>query len=195
MFKTAYVWFKNLTAAGRAGVVIASLVGFSAVGAATNNAQQPTNTSKKPSTVQQTSQITHKTLVVTEPIAYRTVEQNDSSLAKGTKKVVTVGKNGVQTITYKVTYTNGVETSRTKTTSEVTTQPVDEVIAIGTYEAPSLDCPNGTYTNSYGNTVCRPYESSTAPAGATAKCYDGTYSFSQHRSGTCSHHGGVQEWL
>ncbi len=32
------------------------------------------------------------------------------------------------------------------------------------------------------------------PAGATAKCADGTYSFSQHRSGTCSHHGGVTQW-
>ncbi|HYT45260.1 MAG TPA: DUF3761 domain-containing protein, partial [Methylomirabilota bacterium] len=28
-----------------------------------------------------------------------------------------------------------------------------------------------------------------------AKCSDGTYSFSQHRSGTCSHHGGVAQWL
>jgi Protein of unknown function (DUF3761) len=36
---------------------------------------------------------------------------------------------------------------------------------------------------------------SSSPAGATAKCADGTYSFSQHRSGTCSHHGGVAEWL
>ena len=34
-----------------------------------------------------------------------------------------------------------------------------------------------------------------APAGATARCRDGTYSFSQHRSGTCSHHGGVAVWL
>jgi hypothetical protein len=34
-----------------------------------------------------------------------------------------------------------------------------------------------------------------APAGATALCRDGTYSFSQHRSGTCSHHGGVARWL
>jgi hypothetical protein len=34
-----------------------------------------------------------------------------------------------------------------------------------------------------------------APPGATARCRDGTYSFSQHRSGTCSHHGGVAEWL
>jgi hypothetical protein len=34
-----------------------------------------------------------------------------------------------------------------------------------------------------------------APTGATAHCRDGTYSFSKHRSGTCSHHGGVAMWL
>jgi Protein of unknown function (DUF3761) len=33
------------------------------------------------------------------------------------------------------------------------------------------------------------------PTGATAKCKDGTYSKSAHRSGTCSSHGGVAEWL
>ena len=33
------------------------------------------------------------------------------------------------------------------------------------------------------------------PVGATAVCRDGTYSFSLHRSGTCSHHGGVTTWL
>lgn len=33
------------------------------------------------------------------------------------------------------------------------------------------------------------------PTGASAKCRDGTYSFSQHRRGTCSHHGGVAGWL
>jgi Protein of unknown function (DUF3761) len=36
---------------------------------------------------------------------------------------------------------------------------------------------------------------STDPTGATAKCKDGTYSKSQHHSGTCSSHGGVAEWL
>jgi hypothetical protein len=30
---------------------------------------------------------------------------------------------------------------------------------------------------------------------ATARCEDGTYSYSQHRSGTCSWHGGVDEWM
>ncbi len=63
--------------------------------------------------------------------------------------------------------------------------------------------PNGSftegagYTNSQGNRV----RSSTRtpdnqpPAGATAQCRDGTYSFSQSRRGTCSHHGGVARWL
>ncbi|MDB5580983.1 MAG: hypothetical protein JWR80_6159 [Bradyrhizobium sp.] len=32
------------------------------------------------------------------------------------------------------------------------------------------------------------------PNGATAKCRDNTYSFSAHRSGTCSRHGGVAQW-
>ncbi len=34
-----------------------------------------------------------------------------------------------------------------------------------------------------------------APAGATAKCRDGTWSMSKTHSGSCSHHGGVASWL
>lgn len=34
-----------------------------------------------------------------------------------------------------------------------------------------------------------------ATGGPTAICNDGTASYSQHRSGTCSHHGGVGQWL
>ena len=51
------------------------------------------------------------------------------------------------------------------------------------------------YTNSSGNVVHSPAYSNTVPVNATAQCRDGTYSFSQHRSGTCSHHGGVIQWL
>jgi hypothetical protein len=54
---------------------------------------------------------------------------------------------------------------------------------------------NGTYVNSKGETVKRPENCSSAPQGATAQCADGTYSFSQSRRGTCSHHGGVAKWL
>jgi hypothetical protein len=59
----------------------------------------------------------------------------------------------------------------------------------------AANCGGDYYINSDGNCVHRPEQAPTAPTGATAKCNDGTYSFSQHRSGTCSHHGGVAEWL
>ena len=51
------------------------------------------------------------------------------------------------------------------------------------------------YTNVYGNRVQSPTYYSTYPAGATALCRDGTYSFSRSRRGTCSHHGGVARWF
>jgi Protein of unknown function (DUF3761) len=56
-------------------------------------------------------------------------------------------------------------------------------------------CGADSYVNVDGNCVHRPTTAATAPAGATAQCVDGTYSFSQHRQGTCSHHGGVATWL
>ncbi|HEV8432069.1 MAG TPA: DUF3761 domain-containing protein [Thermoanaerobaculia bacterium] len=52
------------------------------------------------------------------------------------------------------------------------------------------------YINSDGKRIPSPQLSpSGPPAGATAQCNDGSYSFSRHRSGTCSHHGGVRQWL
>lgn len=57
--------------------------------------------------------------------------------------------------------------------------------------------PNGSfvegagYTNSQGNKVRSPTRTpdNQPPAGATVQYRDGTYSFSQSRRGTCSHHG------
>jgi hypothetical protein len=57
------------------------------------------------------------------------------------------------------------------------------------------ECGPDYYRNVDGVCVHRPENADQPPAGATAQCNDGTYSFSQHRSGTCSHHGGVRRWL
>jgi hypothetical protein len=53
------------------------------------------------------------------------------------------------------------------------------------------------YVNSNGEWVPSPTRTADGqpPAGATAQCRDGTYSFSKNRRGTCSHHGGVVRWL
>jgi resuscitation-promoting factor RpfB len=63
-------------------------------------------------------------------------------------------------------------------------------------QKPSSSCDSAThYINSSGSCVLRPTDPGDAPGGASAKCKDGTLSFSQHRSGTCSRHGGVAQWL
>jgi len=56
---------------------------------------------------------------------------------------------------------------------------------------------HGRYTNKAGADVHSPAHTVTgqAPAGASAKCRDGSFSFSQNHRGTCSHHGGVAAWL
>lgn len=53
----------------------------------------------------------------------------------------------------------------------------------------------GYYTATSGHRVHGPVASSHRPAGATAHCRDGTWSFSESHRGTCSWHGGVAQWL
>jgi|SRR5690348_7355872 len=86
-----------------------------------------------------------------------------------------------------------------------TTVPQRGCVVIGIYSkaapasgdrtAPTI--PRGFYTDRQGQAVRRPERtlSSQAPPGASAQCRDGSYSFSAHRRGTCSHHGGVARWL
>jgi hypothetical protein len=52
-----------------------------------------------------------------------------------------------------------------------------------------------------GPAPANPPPSTSAPSKApvagqpTARCKDGTMSYSKHHTGSCSHHGGVAEWL
>lgn len=55
---------------------------------------------------------------------------------------------------------------------------------------------HGHYRSHDGSSVHQPARSRDGmkPDGATARCRDGTWSFSHSRSGTCSRHGGVASW-
>lgn len=86
---------------------------------------------------------------------------------------------------------NASQGLRPTVSSEGTTQ---KNVAPATYVNSGLSNDN-YYTNSAGNEVHSPAYSNTVPAGASAQCRDGTYSFSQSRRGTCSHHGGVAAWI
>ncbi|MFY1672482.1 G5 domain-containing protein [Plantactinospora sp. WMMB334] len=71
------------------------------------------------------------------PFGERTVQ--DSSLAKGKRKVRTAGVEGSKTLTYEVTYVNGVPTSKKLVDEVVTKRPVTRVVAVGTKETRKCD--------------------------------------------------------
>jgi resuscitation-promoting factor RpfB len=88
--------------------------------------------------------VTKKTVKETKSIRYGTREVDDDSLAEGKTKVRVKGVNGVRTITYEVTLTDGNETARKQVSSVVTRKPVTQVIAIGTKQAGNGCDPNYT---------------------------------------------------
>lgn len=93
--------------------------------------------------------------------------------------------------------TSSGNTSAPTTSTDTTPTATDNPDTTNTGASDTNLSNDNTYTNVDGTTVHSPADSTdgTVPAGATAQCVDGTYSFSQHHSGTCSHHGGVATWL
>ncbi|NTW46010.1 MAG: DUF348 domain-containing protein [Candidatus Moranbacteria bacterium] len=66
-------------------------------------------------------------------IAYETKTKEDDSLSWRKKVVETKGENGVRTYRYRVSYHDGKEVSRKLLGTEVTKEPVAEVVVQGTY--------------------------------------------------------------
>ncbi len=65
-------------------------------------------------------------------LAHETVYVNDPSLPEGHSQVLIPGEDGQMLVKASVVYVNGLETSRNVLQETVTTQPVDEIVALGT---------------------------------------------------------------
>jgi uncharacterized protein YabE (DUF348 family) len=83
------------------------------------------------------------------PLPHGSTEVDDPDSYVGTRTVTQQGVDGVQTATFRVTVTDGVETGREKVGVEVTKQPVDEQVGVGSKPkpappAPSPDAPPST---------------------------------------------------
>ena len=72
----------------------------------------------------------------TETIPYETQKVNDSSIYKGSSKVVVRGRVGTRSVVADVTYVDNKEVSREILSSQVTQNPVTEVIHVGTKTPP-----------------------------------------------------------
>ena len=70
-------------------------------------------------------------------IPFQTTQVSDSSTYTGTSTVTTQGVDGEETITYAVQVVNGVKQAPKQISESVTTQPVNEVVSVGTKALPS----------------------------------------------------------
>ena len=134
----------------------------------------------------------------TDSTTQRTVARTDGSASATTTSLA-----APSTSTTAATTTTAGPTTTTTTTVVTVPRSDTTVVRAPTTATPvrtqvttaPLSCPDGTYVNTAGNEVCRPFASDTPPPGATARCKNGQYSFSQSRQGTCSGNGGVAQWL
>ncbi len=81
-----------------------------------------------------------------------------------------------------------------KLSSPLSVSDLAEINASLSQNFPELQNSN-YYDSSEGAIVERPEYANGFPANAIAQCNDGTYSFSENSSGTCSSHGGVNSLL
>ena len=77
-----------------------------------------------------------ETSIRAETIAHDTTERNDADLTVGTRRTETEGVDGSQDVTYELTFTNGELTSEEVVNTVVTSEPVTEVVRVGTKPAP-----------------------------------------------------------
>lgn len=78
-----------------------------------------------------------KEIMSTESVAYTTRESLDSSLPSGQTRVSQEGKEGSKTVYYTVTYVGGDEVERAVAREVLQVSPIERIIVVGTYLAPS----------------------------------------------------------
>lgn len=78
------------------------------------------------------------TETVENTLKHGSVEKKDAAEEKGTKKVVTKGKDGSELVSYTVKTLDGVEVGRDEALRVLVSEPTDEVIAIGTRTEPKV---------------------------------------------------------
>jgi resuscitation-promoting factor RpfB len=132
-------------------LAVSSLLIISACGAqdaptvtATQVASAPASASVTPSMVSsappQASPVVKKRIVTSRrAIPFKTMRVNDSTLSKGSTRVRSQGVRGVEILTYKVTFRNGIQVHKELVRKIIVRAPVTRVIAVGTKETQQCD--------------------------------------------------------
>lgn len=167
-------WFEELSKLGKTILVaLSAIVLFSALGAGSSNTNKKpvdvTAVSTTTAAVEQVKQtptpaskpkVEVKTETDTLPVPFGSTTVQNSSMLQGTSQITTQGIDGVKTLTYEVTYTDGLPGDKKLVKEEVTQQPVTQVTSVGTKQpqpAPSSSVGTGNSASCNPNyTPCIP---------------------------------------
>jgi len=122
---------------------------------------------------------------VVKELPFETIEQETSSLPTGTTEVQTEGVTGSRVITYEAEYSDGDRVDRTELSSVVASQPVDEVVLVGT-GVPVTASPSSSSSSS-GSTEA-------APAPASTPTYSGGDPRAIAQEMLASYGWGMDQW-
>lgn len=92
----------------------------------------------------QVFRVTTQQVVVPSVIPHKTVQTQDPDALVGTQQVTQPGADGQQATTYRVVYTDGVETGRQQVSTAVVKQPVDQLVTVGSKPKPAKPAPEAT---------------------------------------------------
>ena len=136
-----------------------------------------------------------KEVEVKEAIKYETERKDDPNLAKGEEKVITEGVEGERIVVYEVKYEDGKEVTRNKISETITKEPINEIIAVGTYVVPTNTTPSNPSNNSSSSNNS---PSSGVDYTVSGYCNDGSYvtgdPSAKGRASACYGHGGWRDY-
>ena len=135
----------------------------------------PANAILEDKTPVDADKVEYKTEIRTESLAYGITENAIDTIPKGTRELVSAGKNGVVERTYLVKYVEGKVTQQAVYTEKILSEPVNEVVNVGV--GGTVTAKDGTvYNYSYRKqmeatayTYLPPYTSMTTATGATLR--------------------------
>jgi uncharacterized protein YabE (DUF348 family) len=81
------------------------------------------------------NRVEKKSVSETQAVAFGVTNQDDATLVKGTRKTTTKGVAGEQSVTFDEVWVDGKLESRTQTGAQVTKNPVNQIVAVGTKAA------------------------------------------------------------
>lgn len=174
MFAGLKGWFVALSLIKKVGIGVASATTLGVISSSGQPPAKPVNPAIEPASTTEVQAKKVETKVVTEAQAvhFKSTTTNDASIDQDTMLTRTEGSNGVKTLTFEVTYTDGKETGRKLVSEEITTQPVTKVVVRGTKVAappPPPPAPRAQAPSS-----CDPNYSGCVPIASDVDCAGGS---------------------